>query len=292
MTDVGDVKSGLGPVILDGRRLAHARAPELAARAAAVTTRLGRRPRLGLLAFPDADGTPPWADRKVRAGAAAGVEVVPLIPPPGMDTNAAKRAFAFLLADGPHDAIFLEFPFPPNIDGDALAALIPDVLDVDTMTIGRIAEFYANPNALPPLTVTAALELLDAFGVAITGRTGVVVGATTPFTEMFAEALARRGGVMEPVIEPSDPDLPEHLRQAGLVVVAVAQSGVVASTMLPSGCVVIDVGYFNVDGLGDVDLRGGITHLGALAPVPGAIGPMTVSMLIERTIAFAERHAP
>lgn len=284
-----DRTSGTGPIILDGRRLAHARAPELAARAAAVAERIGRRPRLGLLAFPDADGTPPWADRKVRAGAAAGVEVVPLILPAEMHTEAAKHALAFLLADGPHDAIFLEFPFPPTIDGDALVAMVPEVLDVDVMTIGRIAEFYANPHALPPLTVTAALELLDAFGVDVAGRSGIVVGDASPFTEMFAEALARRGATMAAVLSPGAPDLAEQLTSAQLVVAAAARPGIVASASLPAGSVVIDVGYFNPDGRGDVDLRGGIKHLGALAPVPGAIGPMTVSMLIERTIAFAER---
>ena len=79
------------------------------------------------------------------------------------------------------DAVFLEFPFPEGVDGEALTALVPAAADVDIMTAGRVTQYFADPDAPPPLTVSAGLVLLDGHGVDIRGRAGVVVGKGTPF---------------------------------------------------------------------------------------------------------------
>lgn len=275
-------------MILDGTALARSRAPALAERAGRVTNLLGRPPRLILVAFADASGEAPFVARKLRACSAAGVEVRPLIFPPGTTTPAAEAALGALLAADPVDAVFLEFPFPPGVDGESLTALVPAGADVDIMTPGRVAGYFADPDAPPPLTVTAGLELLDGYGVDIRGRTGLVVGGDDPFTQMFREALARRGARMRPLLSPHSPDLQRLVHGAELVVAAASVPGLLRSTSLAPGAVLIDVGYFNPGGRGDVNTTDGIAHLEAIAPVPGGIGPMTVSVLVERVIAFAE----
>lgn len=278
-------------MILDGTALARRRAPLLAQRGQAVATQLGRRPRLALVAFGDATGGAPYVARKLRACVAAGVEVQPLIFPRGTPTSEADAALRALLAPGAVDAVFLEFPFPPGVDGDALTALVPEHADVDVMTPGRIAQYFADEDDSPPLTVSAGLELLDGFGLDIRGRRGVMVGEDNPFTRMFREALARRGARMLPLLSPTAPDLLPVVRGAELVVAAASVPGFLPSTALAPGAILIDVGYFNPGGQGDVDTAGGVAHLGAIAPVPGGIGPMTVSMLVERVIALAESTA-
>lgn len=275
-------------MILDGTALARARAPALAERAERVAGVLGRRPRLILVAFADASGAAPFVGRKLRACAAAGVDVRPLILPPGTTTPMAEAALGALLAAQPVDAVFLEFPFPSGVEGAALTALVPEWADVDIMTPGRVVRYFADPTAPPPLTVSAGLELLDGYRVDIRGRTGVVVGEDDAFTQMFREALARRGARMQPLLSPQAPDLQRLVQGAEVVVAAASMPGLLRATGLAPGAVVIDVGYFNPGGRGDVHTADGIAHLAAIAPVPGGIGPMTVSVLVERVIAFAD----
>lgn len=280
-----------GPLVLDGFALAAARAPDLAARGKRVAASLGRRPRLVLVAFADGTGSAPFVARKMRACAAAGVDVLPLTLPLGASTSLAVGKLGACLAGERPDAVFLEFPFPDRVDGDALIALVPASTDVDIMTADGVGRFFADPDAPPPLTVSAGLALLDGHAVDIRGRPGVVVGDDTPFTQMFREALARRGARMLPVVSSRSPDMLRAVQEAELVVAAASVPEVMSSTALSPGTVLIDVGYFNAGGRGDVDTSGGIAHLAAIAPVPGGIGPMTVSMLVERVIAFAERTA-
>jgi methylenetetrahydrofolate dehydrogenase (NADP+)/methenyltetrahydrofolate cyclohydrolase len=232
----------------------------------------------------------PFAARKVRAGAAAGVEIMPLVLPAGVTTIAAERAFAELLEEGPRDGVFVEFPFPAGVDGDSIVALIPEAEDLDIMTTSRVRRYLAGLDTLPPLTISAGLELLDAYGVETKGLQGIVVAESGPFAQSFREALARRGAAMAPLVPPDDPDLVLRAREAELVVVSAGRPGLIRSEALAPGAVVIDVGYFNAGGRGDVDTTGGCAHLAAIATVPGGIGPMTISVLIERLIEFAERN--
>lgn len=280
-----------GSLVLDGAALAAARALGLAVRGQRVAVALGRRPRLVLVAFADGTGDAPFVARKMRACSAAGVDVLPLILPRETSTPAATQVLGACLVEERHDAVFLEFPFPDRVDGNALTAMVPTSTDVDIMTAGRVTEYFADPHALPPLTVSAGLELIDGYGVDIRGRVGVVVGPDIPFTRMFSEALARRGARMHPILPAEASDTLQRVKQAELVVVAASVPGVLASTALAPGAVLIDVGYFNPGGRGDVDTTNGVAHLAAFAPVPGGIGPMTVSVLVERVIAFAEQAA-
>lgn len=274
------------PIVMDGRKLARERAPGLAARAAAVTARRGRAPRLGVVAFA-AGGIPPrYIPRKLRACEAAGLEVDARILPSDAETGAAVKTMAELVRSGV-DAIFLEFPFPDGIDVEALMAAVPEELDVDVMTADRIRGYMDAAEGPAPLTVAAALALLDGFEVEVRGLDGVVVTEASPFAEMFSEALVRRGARMRPLVSPDAASPAVH--DAQLIVSIAGQPRLLDAGELAPGAVVIDAGYFNPGGVGDVDCSEGTGHLAALAPVPGAIGPMTVSMLVERVIAFAER---
>ena len=235
--------------------------------------------------FADDGAEPPFTARKTRACEAAGVEAEPVVLSAEMTTDAARQVVRGL-PRREVDAVFLEFPFPPQIDGDALMAVVPETLDVDVMTTGRIRRYLEDSEGPPPLTVEAALALLDGYDVDITGLDGVVVGEPSPFTAMFREALARRGARMRPLMAPDA--AAGGIGDAGLVVAVAARPRLMRAGDLPAGAVVIDAGYFNPGGRGDIDTSGGVDHLSALAPVPGGIGPMTVSVLVERVIAFAE----
>ena len=281
----------MSALILDGAALAERRQPMIAARAAAVRAGRGYAPSLILVAFGDERGHAPHVGRKQRMGAEAGVDVMPLILAPGAATGEAIAGMRDLMAAGGFDGIFLQFPFPDTIDGDALTEAVPAELDVDIMTPQRTARYMNGTDDLPPVTVSAALLLLDAYDVSIVGRRGIVVADDHPFSRMLRAALVRRGAEMRRLVDPAAPDLDAQVRSADLVVVSAALPGLVQATNIAPGAVAIDVGYFNPGGRGDIELTGGFEHLAALCPVPGGIGPMTVSALLERVVLFAETAA-
>ena len=270
------------PRILDGRALAERRRPLHAERARRVAASRGRAPAAHIVGFGDAPGVlPRFVERKLRACAHAGVLASADILGPDAATADVMRALGATPAHA--DGLFLEFPYPAGVDGYAVASAIPVALDVDVMTRERERRFFEGDGA-PPVTVAAALALLDEGGVDVAGLEGVLVAERSSFVEMFAESLARRGASMS-IVAPADAG---EARAAQLVVVAAARTGLVRAAELASGAVVIDVGYYNAGGRGDVDVSGGIGHLAAIAPVPGGIGPATISLLVERVIEFAE----
>ncbi|MHB1310753.1 MAG: hypothetical protein ACYC3L_01960 [Gemmatimonadaceae bacterium] len=277
-------------IVLDGVRLAARRLPNLAARSSTVVRRRGRAPRLGILAFAGADGRAPHVAGKVRAGAAAGVEVVVGVVPWAADIDQARRVLETLVCDNDMDGLFVQFPYPDAAWGPQLEAMIPVAVDVDVMSPERVQRVLNATEQLPPVTVSAALELLDAHGVGVAGRRGLVIAEPSDFAAMFRLAFVQRGARMLPLIRPTEATLPERLRGSTLVIAAAGMPGSVRANQLAPGAVAIDVGYFNAGGRGDIDADGGIAHLDAIAAVPGSIGPMTVSCLVERTILFAERR--
>jgi methylenetetrahydrofolate dehydrogenase (NADP+)/methenyltetrahydrofolate cyclohydrolase len=274
--------------ILDGRALAARRAPLIARRAAAVTAQRGRAPTLLLMAFRDADGRVPHVAGKLRACEAVDLDAVPLVIDSTDDTRAALRALHAAVAEHSPDAVFVQVPCPAAIDGAALEAAIPPDSDVDVMSPPRFAQYMRDATQQPPVTVTAALLLLDDAGIDVAGMHGVVIADDAPFTAMLGEAFERRGARIARV----DPaaDAAATAGRADLVIVAAARPGLLAARAIAQGSVAIDVGYFNPGGRGDIDTASGIDHLRAIIPVPGGIGPMTVSALLERVVDFAERR--
>lgn len=274
--------------ILDGRALAARRAGGIARRAEAVRARRGSAPRMLLVGFEDERGRVPHLTGKVRAAEEVGIDVVAMVIGAGTGTNEAVGAFrAALSADG-FDGVFVQIPYPETVDGDAFSAAIPADLDVDVMSPARVSRYLSGADDPPPVTVAAALLLLDGYDVPVEGRRGLVVGEESEFTAMFREALERRGARMDSVLSPDVPELGSRMGEAELVVVTAGRPGGVRTEWLASGAVAIDVGYYNPGGRGDIDRSGGIAHLAALAPVPGGIGPMTVSALLERVVEFSE----
>lgn len=278
----------MAALILDGTGLARRRQPMIARRAEAVRSRRGHAPALVIIAFGDEQGHVPHVARKQRMCAEAGIDVAVLVIPSGMDTGTALGRMRDLLIERAFDGVFVQVPFPDTIDGDAFVSAIPVHLDVDVMTPARTARYMNGTDSLPPVTVAAALLLLDEYGISIDGRRGIVVADEHPFSLMLRAALMLRGAEMQALVGPADLRLQDRVREADLVVVSAAMPGVVQSTQLMPGAVAIDVGYFNPGGQGDIDVSGGIDHLAALCPVPGGIGPMTVSALLERVVFFAE----
>ncbi len=281
----------MAPLILDGRALAAARHPAIRARARAVATRRGRPPRLLILAFEGPSGRAPWIDGKLRACREAGVDTRTLVLPHGVGTAETRAKFKASVAADEADGVFVQFPFPPDVDSAGVSGVIPAGADIDVMRPDRVREYLAGTGPTPPLTVTAILALLDAHIVELTDEPAVVIAEGTEFDRMLAEALRRRGAQVR-IEHPDTSGLRDRLVGARVVITSLARPSVVRSGHVAPRSVLVDGGYFNPGGRGDVDLTDGIDHLRALAPVPGGVGPMTVSALVDAVVDRAERADP
>lgn len=275
--------------ILDGSALAARRLPGLRARAQALGAARGRLPSLGILGFADASGKVPHVAPKLRAAEASGVAVRVEALPVGATLADAIAATERLRSDPDLDGLFVQFPYPEASWGEAIESLIPPALDVDVMAPREVQRFMRDASMLPPVTVSAALALMDDAGIALADRDGVVIAEPSPFAEMFRLAFARRGVRMSGLVSPQDAMHDAAVRGASLVIVAAGMPGAVDAMALAEGAVAIDVGYFNPGARGDVAHATTARHLDAVVPVPGGIGPMTISALLERVILFAER---
>jgi methylenetetrahydrofolate dehydrogenase (NADP+) / methenyltetrahydrofolate cyclohydrolase len=274
--------------LLNGRTLAASRAAAIRRRAQAVFERRARPPALLLVAFADDRGAAPHIGGKRRAAEAVGVAVHTLVLGNDANTDGIVSQMQTSVAMHRPDAVFLQVPFPSGVDEALIISAIPVDSDVDVMTAERVSRYMGGVDLLPPVTVDAALLLLDAYHLPIEGRRCTVIAEESDFATMFREAFRRRGAIVAPRVDPAARDLGARIRNAEIVVVAVAEAGFLKSDLLPVGAVAIDVGYYNAGRRGDIDTTAGTDHLTALVPVPGGIGPMTVSALVERVVLFAE----
>jgi methylenetetrahydrofolate dehydrogenase (NADP+) / methenyltetrahydrofolate cyclohydrolase len=259
----------------------------LRARAAAAAAARGRPPGLLLIAPETARGFAPHVERKRRALADAGVAERTVLLPLDAQTSDLSAAIRSGSADPEIDAIFVQYPLPPGVDEAAACRHIPAAHDIDLMNPDVFEQFLKDPAAAPPVTASALLDLLDGYDVDVAGLTAVVVAAPFPLAVAFRLVLDRRNAAGPPPLALDDARLDRHLATADLVVVALATPGAVTVERIPAGVIAIDAGYFNPGGRGDIDAAGGTAHLRAFAPVPGGIGPMTVSALVEATIIRA-----
>ena len=198
------------------------------------------------------------------------------------------------LADDPLvDGILVQLPLPPHLDSEAVLGLVPMAKDVDgfhPVNIGRLACKGKEPLFLP-CTPAGILRLLDESGAVLSGARAVVVGRSNIVGMPCALLLTRRDATVT-IVHSRSRDMADIIRQADVVVVAVGKPGFVTGAMLKPGCTVIDVGINRTpDGLvGDVDFESARRVAGAITPVPGGVGPMTIAMLMENTLRAAQRN--
>lgn len=192
--------------------------------------------------------------------------------------------------DSEINGILVQLPLPKHIDEDKILETISPEKDVDgfhkinvgAMVIGR-ARFY-------PCTPHGVMKLLEYYGIAIEGRHAVVVGRSNIVGKPMALMLLEKGATVS-ICNSKTPDLASFTRQADIVVVAVGKSKVLSGDMIKPGATVIDVGINRLpDGslTGDVDFESVREVAGFLTPVPGGVGPMTITMLLENTIRSSE----
>ena len=258
-------------------------------------TRQGIRPCLALLRVGEKPDDLYYEKNAVKRCEKIGVETRLIALPAGADTGMVLAAVEQVNADPLIHGCLIFRPLPPQIDDGAVrAALCPDK-DVDGITDGSLAGVLTGAEqGFPPCTAQACLEILDHYGVGLSGKKVTVLGRSLVVGRPLALLLlARNATVTVCHSRTGEEEIRRASRQAELVVACLGRAGMVDGSFLSPGQTVIDVGINPLpDGsiTGDVDFAAAEAVADALTPVPGGVGTVTTSVLVKHVIAAAARQ--
>jgi methylenetetrahydrofolate dehydrogenase (NADP+)/methenyltetrahydrofolate cyclohydrolase len=280
--------------VIDGKAIAATVRAEVAREVSDFSERTGRAPGLATLLVGDDPASAVYVAGKQRASAEVGI--VPF------DRRLAAQAsfeqvageLEALNEDPAVSGVLLQLPVPEHLDGPALTEMIAPEKDVDGLTPVNTGLLALGRPGLRPATPLGVMELLAASGVELEGREAVVIGRSNLFGKPMAQLLLAANATVT-VCHSRTHDLPAVTRTADVLIAAVGRPRMVELDWVKLGAVVIDVGVNRTrDGLvGDVDFDAVAQVAGAITPVPGGVGPMTIASLMRNTLLAAQmRVAP
>ena len=301
--------------LLDGRATAGAIRAETARAAAAFRAETGRSPGLAVILVGDDPASQVYVGSKTRSSKEAGLESFGHLLP--AETSAPELAALLdrLNADPAVDGILLQLPLPGHLPTRALLERIDPAKDVDGFHPLNVGRLWIDEPGFVPCTPAGIVELLRRYAIPLAGRRAVVVGRSTIVGKPMAGLLLREHCTVT-VAHSRTRDLAAVCRSADLLVAAVGRAGLIGADHVAEGATVVDVGMNRVadrelaerllggDGqrlaaferngsvlVGDVDFPAVAPRAGAITPVPGGVGPLTVAMLLANAVRAARRRA-
>jgi len=278
--------------LIDGVALSRQVRAEVGARAAALAA-CGRPPGLAVILVGDDPASAVYVRNKVKACHEHGLHSVLEKYEATLSEAALLARVAALNADPAIHGILVQMPLPRHIDPQKVIAAIDTRKDVDGFSVLSAGELMTGLPGLRPCTPFGCMKLIESTGQAIKGRHAVVIGRSNTVGKPMALLLLQAHATVT-VCHSATPDLGVHTRQADIVVAAVGRRHTLGAAMVKPGAIVIDVGMNRDDQgklCGDVDFAGVREVAGWITPVPGGVGPMTITMLLFNTLQAAEALA-
>ena len=279
--------------VIDGRAVGAQVRERVRAGVEALRSEHGIEPGLATILVGEDPASELYVRRKREACAEAGIRS--FHEPLDAATRASELTALIdrLNADPAVHGILLQLPLPAGLDAGAMTARIAPAKDVDGLhpvNAGLLA--HGSPEAIVPCTPAGVMELLRAAGAELAGARAVVIGRSTLVGRPLASLLLGADATVTHCHSRTR-DLAAVCREAEVVVAAAGVPRLVSADMVAAGATVIDVGTNRTDEglLGDVDFDAVSRVAGAISPVPGGVGPMTIAMLLENTLRAARRTA-
>ena len=275
--------------LIDGKVLSSALRSEVGVRARAMAS-AGHRPGLAVILVGDDPASAVYVRNKVQACAEHGLHSVLERHPATLTQAELLARVAAFNADPRVHGLLVQMPMPKHIDPQAVIAAIDPRKDVDGFSMHSAGQLMTGLPGLRPATPYGCMKLIESTGVAIAGKHAVVIGRSNTVGKPMALLLLQANATVT-VCHSATPDLGTHTRQADIVVAAVGRRNTLTAGMVKPGAVVIDVGMNRNDAgklCGDVDFDGVRQVAGFITPVPGGVGPMTITMLLVNTLQAAQ----
>ncbi len=278
----------LSATLIDGKAVAARLRESVAGKAAAFAAEHGRPPGLATILIGDDPGGAVYVGGKQKACADVGIR--------GFDNRLAGdiprgevvALIERLNADPAVSGIICQLPVPGHLDGVELTGLVDPLKDVDGLTALSAGLLALGRPGLRPCTPTGVMLLIEEAGTSLEGAEAVVIGRSNLFGKPMAQLLLQANATVT-VCHSRTADLPAVCRRADVLIAAVGRARMVGADWVKPGATVIDVGMNRVDDVlcGDVDFDAARDVAGAITPVPGGVGPMTIACLLQNTVNAA-----
>jgi methylenetetrahydrofolate dehydrogenase (NADP+)/methenyltetrahydrofolate cyclohydrolase len=287
---------------LDGKALAGRIEDSLRDEVATFSRMAGRVPRLVVVLVGEMAASASYVKSKASAAARVGIEADVVRVPATADTEALVDLVGALARDeqGPADGILVQLPLPGHVDTQRVLDAVPADRDVDGFHPENAGLLSQGRPRFVPCTAAGVQRMLIDAGVETAGKHAVIIGRSDIVGKPLALLLASRGtggDATVTICHSRSENLAAICRQADILVAAVGKPGLVTADMVKPGAAVIDVGINRIADpaakggsrlVGDVDFAPVAEVAGAISPVPGGVGPLTVAMLLANTLLAAE----
>lgn len=248
-----------------------------------------RQPCLAVIIVGEDPASQTYVRNKILGCAEVGMKSLSYELPETSTNEDVAKIINDLAVDSNVDGILVQLPLPKHLDERYLLSLIPDSKDVDGFSPNNLGLLAMNAPRTVSCTPFGVMELIASTGVNISGKRAVVIGRSNTVGKPMAMLLLNANATVT-VCHSKTQNLAEICREADILVAAIGRPRFVTADMVKPGAIVIDVGINRVDGklVGDVDFESVEPIAGFITPVPGGVGPMTISMLLYNTLMAAK----
>jgi methylenetetrahydrofolate dehydrogenase (NADP+)/methenyltetrahydrofolate cyclohydrolase len=276
--------------IIDGNALAKKIRIEIATRTASLVAK-GIQPGLAVLLVGEDPASQVYVRNKVKACEDVGMHSILERYPADLSEEKLLKRIDELNQDKSIHGILVQLPLPKHIDSHRVIESIAPEKDVDGFHVANAGALMIGAPLFRPCTPYGCMKMLESIDYPIRGARAVVIGASNIVGKPMAMLLLQAGATVT-ICNSKTRDLSAHTKEADILVVATGKPKMITAEMVKPGAVVIDVGINRLpDGklCGDVDFESVQAVASAITPVPGGVGPMTITMLLLNTLEAAER---
>lgn len=285
--------------IIDGKAFAAQLRQRVAVAVESFVALTARKPGLAVVLVGEDPASQVYVGSKKKATIEAGMNSFEHRLPASVSQDELIALVETLNADAAVDGILVQLPLPPHMDDKAVIGAIDPGKDVDGFHVVNAGRLAVGEEAFVPCTPLGCLMLLKDHMGDLSGKNAVVIGRSNIVGKPMAQLLLAENCTVT-IAHSRTQDLPDVVRRADIVVAAVGRAEMVTGDYLKPGAVVIDVGINRLEPevgqskgrlVGDVAFDDALRHAGAITPVPGGVGPMTIACLLRNTLVAAHRRA-
>ncbi len=281
-------------LILDGKKLSNLIRDELKEEAQKLYKLVGRKPKLAVVLVGRDEASRIYVKNKQKACQQVGIDSELILKPSDIPQSELEEIVMKLNEDGSVDGILVQLPLPKHIDPKAVINLIRPEKDVDGFTPPNMGKVVLNlyDSGLMPCTPYGVMWMLKHYGVEVKGKNAVVIGHSNIVGKPLANFLLNEDATVS-VCHVYTKDIRDFTKDADIVFSATGVPHLIKEDMVKEGVVVVDIGISRLNGkiVGDVDFERVKKKASAITPVPGGVGPMTITVLMYNTLkAFKMRE--
>lgn len=280
-------------MIIDGKQLSQSLKDEMKNEVVELATRYGRKPCLDVIIVGNDPASRSYVRGKIKATEYCGIDGKLIELPETISEEELLHTIADLNNNDNVDGILVQLPLPKHIDEGKVIAAISPAKDVDGFHPENVARLWLNQECILPCTPKGIIVILERAGIEMEGKRAVIVGRSNIVGKPVAKLLLDKNCTVT-IAHSRTHNLAEVCREADILVTAVGCEKVIKADFIKPGAAVMDVGINRTEEghlVGDVDFEAVKDIAGYITPVPGGVGPMTITMLMRNTIeCFKKRQ--